>query len=364
MSDWSRLVNSTISKYIKGEEINILRNRKLLAMMKSKGRISFNWSGLDMVWRVRYKRSPMQGYADGDTLTFPRRDKRKTATLPYRGYSATDSMNKMEKLKNRSTEAIIDLASGLAEEMMEDIGEAFSEEFYQDGNASGHTKGIHGIESYMGTSGQTRAYVSDPSDSYAGLNTDLGSYGGSWTTSATWPRGTGDAHFDFWSPILVNYTAAAVGGVGWQNATPTWINTCVEAIRFGIINAMRSKSKKGMLDTIFLEGDLYRLFLERLDERTRIQIQSNNQNSTLIKLGFGDVQNLDGCDVTTEFGLPANIGYGFNFDVMELRSMQSQLFVADEPDWDLASRNTRFAIDFLGNLVSNPRSALKFKNYT
>jgi hypothetical protein len=41
---WSRVVNSTIRKYIRDREINILRNRKLTAMLKKKGRIAFNVS--------------------------------------------------------------------------------------------------------------------------------------------------------------------------------------------------------------------------------------------------------------------------------------------------------------------------------
>ena len=38
MAEWSRMVNTTISEYVKGEEVNILRNRKLLDLAQSKGR--------------------------------------------------------------------------------------------------------------------------------------------------------------------------------------------------------------------------------------------------------------------------------------------------------------------------------------
>src|SRR6185295_15034845 len=104
MADWARNIHTTISNYIKGEEVNVLRNRKFSGMMKAKGRITFNWSGLNMVWRIRYKRGPMQGYADGDTLTFPRRHRHQTAQLDWRGYAATDSMSKLDRLKNRGME--------------------------------------------------------------------------------------------------------------------------------------------------------------------------------------------------------------------------------------------------------------------
>ena len=359
MADWSRIVNTTIKNFIKGEEVNILRNRKVLAMLKSKGRITFNWGGDTMVWRVRYRRAPMQGYADSETLTFPRRDRWKTAELPWRGYASTDSMTKGEKLKNKGVQAIINIYDEIAKSLMDDMNENFAEELYIDGNATGNGKRIHGAESWLGAGSTSRDYVAAPSDNYAGLSTVLGDYGGSWEDSTKWPSLRGDPQFDFWSPILVDYTDSA-----WEAGTKTWPNTCLEALSYGIIKGQRNKSKKGSLDVIFAEGELYRQFISRLSEKQRIQIQSNSSNSTMIKLGFTDVQNYDGVDVTWEFGIPSATAYGFNFDTLELRSMQGQLFVPEGPDYDIASKSWRFSIDMYGNMVGDPRSSLKFKNYT
>jgi hypothetical protein len=127
--------------------VNILRNRKLLAMMQERGRITINHSGDLMDWKVRYKRAPMQGYADSDTLTFSRRDRWKTAQLDWRGYAATDSMTKLERLKNKDTEAIVKVYSEIATNLMDDMDDQFGDELYIDGNAAGNTKRIHGIES-------------------------------------------------------------------------------------------------------------------------------------------------------------------------------------------------------------------------
>ena len=52
MADWSRIVNTTIKEYIRDVEVNVVRNRKILALMKSKGRISFNHAGDGMDWKV------------------------------------------------------------------------------------------------------------------------------------------------------------------------------------------------------------------------------------------------------------------------------------------------------------------------
>lgn len=301
----------------------------------------------------------MQGYADSETLTFPRRDRWKTAELPWRGYASTDSMTKPEKLKNKGLQAIINIYDEISKSLMDDMNENFAEELYIDGNASGNAKRIHGMESWLGYSGLTRDYVASPSDSYAGLSTVLGDYGGSWSDSTKWPSERGDPQYDFWSPILVDYTDAA-----WEAGTKTFPNTCLEALTYGIIKGQRNKSKKGSIDAIFFEGELYRQFINRLAEKQRINIQSNSSNSTMIKLGFTDVQNYDGVDVTWEYGIPPTVGYGINFDSLELRSMQGQLFVPEGPDYDIASKSWRFSIDMFGNLVGDPRSSLKFDNYT
>jgi hypothetical protein len=357
MADWSRIVNTTIKEYIRDVEVNVLRNRKILAMLKSKGRITFNHSGDGMDWKIQYKRSPLIGYADTDTLTFSRRDRWKTAQLDWRGYAITDSMTKQERLKNKSTEAIVKIYDSIARNLMDDVEDQFCDEFYINGYAAGNQKRIHGIESFLGTSGANAGnFVANPSNTYANLNTDLGNYGGSWT--GTWPIGTGDAHYDFWSPLLVDYT-----NTGWSAATKTWANTAVEAIRFGIVHSRKNKSKKGMLDFFFLNDELFRLFLQIQEAKERINVQRQKKGG-LVDLGFDDVVNFDGCDMTYEYGLPANVGYGWNLDQMELRSLQGQLFVPEGPDYDVAAKAWRFSVDFFGNIRFNPRYFCKVKNYS
>jgi hypothetical protein len=349
MPDWSRIVNTTIHKYIREEEVNILRNRKLLALMQSRGRITFNHSGDLLDWKVKYKRAPMQGHSDSDTLTFSRRDRWKTAQIDWRGYAATDSMTKAERLKNKNTEAIIKIYDQIATSLMEDMEDQFGDELYIDGNASGNSKRIHGIESFLSVSGAAAAgYIGVNNDTYAGLSTALGNYGGAWTLSganSTWPSGTGDAHYDFWTPLVVDYTDNS-----WSASTKTWPNTCLEALRFGIIKGKKNKSKRGMLDVIMLNDELYRQFMDKLQTEEQINVTRGNSNKGLLALGFTDVTNFDGVDVTFEYGIPSTVGYGWSIDNVELCSLQGQLFVPEGPDFDIATQSWRFSIDFFGNL--------------
>jgi hypothetical protein len=358
-SSWQRELNTTIHKYIREEEENILRNRKLLAMLKSRGRISTGMSGDLMDWKVRYKRAPLREYNESETLTFQRVNRHKTAQLPWRGYTATDAITKPEKLKNKGTEAIIKVYSRMGEDLMADIRENFSQELYEDGNATG-SNGMHGLESCLGDTGTgaTHGYIVPPSDTYAGLSTTLGNYGGTWSTvssNVNWPSGTGDPEYDFWSPVIVDYTDGS-----WAASTKTWPNTCEEAIRFMINKMMKNRSSKGTIDLILLEGELYRQFADKFAAKEQLTIKRGDRKGGLYSLGFEDVINIDGVDVTSEYGVPSAVGYGLSIDHMELCSLQDGLFVAELPDFDIASYSERFSVDFFGNLKLNPRYLGKF----
>jgi hypothetical protein len=356
--EFNRVLQTTIAEYLLGAEDNVVRTRKILALAKAKSRITFNHSGKELDWGIRYKRRGIEGYADGMTLSFGRSDVFKRATLPWRGYTMTDMVTKKEKLMNRGKPALIKYVSELVDAMMDDFGEAFNGQLYIDGNASGNELLLHGIESFFGTSGTT-GKVGTPADTYAGLSTAPGTYGGAWT--GTWPGGTGDPEYDFWSPVVVDYT-----NTNFAATTKTWPNTCVEAIRFGILKAKRNDSKKGMLDLVIHDQDLYEQFVTSLDSKETIEVKTGPGEPTLRNLGWGDTIWFEGCEHTWEFGVPTDSAgekqsYGLNFDQMELCSLQDRLFVSEGPFYDEASLSDRFAIHMFGNLKFNPRYFVKWK---
>jgi hypothetical protein len=115
---------------------------------------------------------------------------------------------------------------------------------------------------------------------------------------------------------------------------------------------------------ILLNDELYRLFLGALDSEERLVVERGDKKGGLYALGFTDVVNFDGCDISYEYGIPTNLGYGFAMEQMELRSLQPQLFVPEGPDFDISTQSYRFSIDFFGNLRCNPRYMAKFVNAT
>ncbi len=378
MADWARLANTTINEYLRGEEVQVMRNRKILALLQDRGRVTFNHSGLLLDWKVRYRRAPMIGFIDGDTLTFSRQNRWRTAQLDWRGYSSTDQITNFEKEKNKGDAAIVKVFSQLGVLLTDDLTDQLGDEPYIDGAATGNSKRFHGIESFMGNSGAgTKQPIGKPNSTYAGNVCTLGNYGGTWSTtgsttdspSGDWPTGTGDAHFDFWSPLIVDYTSAiatstAAGTTGWQASTKTWANTCLEALRYGIINSRKNKSKKSMLDLIALETEMFRLFQDKAQTEEQLFV-TRGDDQGLYKLGFKDVANFDGVDVTSEYGIPRYTGYGWNIDAVEICSLLDVLIKSRGPDYDIAADAWRLAVFVMGNMrFNNIRQFVKWKNVT
>lgn len=359
--EFNRVLQTTIAEYMLGAEDNTIRNRKTLALLKAKGRLTFNHSGTEANWGIRYRRRDITGYADGDTIQFARSDNFKRANLPWRGYTMNDMVTKKEKLMNSGKPALIRYVSELVENMSEDFTDRFHKQLFVDGNAAGNAKLIHGFDTFCSTfTNNPGNLVALPNNTYAGISTAVGTYGGSWT--GTWPSGLGDAEYDFFSPILVDYT-----NTGWTAATKTWVNTCHEALRFGIIKCKRNDSNKGMIDLVMLDGELFRQWESLLDSKERVFVQpaSGSTRPTLRNLGFGDTQSFEGAEITWEFGVPADAsgvpqGYGYNIDEMELMSLQDRLFVPEGPYYDEASLSDRFAIHMFGNMKFNPRYFAKW----
>jgi hypothetical protein len=225
-----------------------------------------------------------------------------------------------------------------------------------------------GIESFLQTAGSNANGngAMTPSGTFAGLSCVPGNYGGTWNGgSLSWPNGkSADASqsYDFWSPLLIDYGDTYFGNL--TSSGTKWAQNAVEAIAYAIIKTKKNKSPKGQLDCFFISDGMYQQYLTLQRTKERIEIYKDAARSPLVSLGFTDVVNQDGTDVTWEYGTPAGLGYGFNCDQMELRSQQATLFVPEGPDFDIASKSWRWSVDFFGNAVWNPKFFAKLKNYT
>ena len=115
------------------------------------------------------------------------------------------------------------------------------------------------------------------------------------------------------------------------------------------------------MDLILFEQSLWRPLLDALATKERIVIERGQKQSPLIALGYNDIVDYDGVELTWEYGLPGGVGYGFNCDEMEVMSMQDTMFSPTGPVYDEATMTYRFSIDYFGNCSWNPRAFAAFK---
>jgi hypothetical protein len=363
---FARTSATTLANHIREVEESMLRNFQLGALLESAGRVNYNNSGEGFDWPVQYRLHKVEGNTGETQRNFARRNLWKTANLEFRGYQTTDAMYYREFRSNKGPEGIVKVFDKFVQRLETSMTQAFGGEYYVDGSASGNEQSWHGLESMFvlngtvtATSGAQRSanaadIVGYPNDTYAGLITNLGNYGGENESSQYWPDGIADGEYDFWSPLVVNYTTTHED---LPSTTNTWAGQGDEAMRYAIINSQRNASKTGQITNIMLARDLYMGLLNIIDDKERIAISSEN---SLRALGFKQTVNFDGVEVSWEAGIESGVGYGLNYDNIELKSMDESLLRSEGPEYDIHSQAFVAAVSTLSNLkFSSPRNFFK-----
>lgn len=363
---WEGVVQTTIANYMREVSDNTIRFQQFLALLQSKGNIIYNQGGTRFEWKVQFKQKQIATYVDGQTPTFDRINRYQSPTLNYIAYQLPESVTKLETLANQAPEAIVSLMSGKAELLAKEMKQQFGSQFYVDGNASGNENKLQGLESFGSISGAaTNGYVGVNNDTYAGLSTALGALGGSWTTSGgstTWPRGSGTTDYDYWTSPVVLYDNTSFG------AGAAWSNDSEEVLSFAIVHSHRNGGRQGMLDAFFLDRELYRQFMAYQRSRQRYEVSRgasttgqagvlmDTAGGTLTSMGFPGVLYHDGVEVTQEFDVTVNRGYGLNFDEMQMLCNADMIFKTEGPVWQTQFQAYLFFCGYYGQMRFNPRA--------
>jgi hypothetical protein len=347
--------------HLREEEVASLRKYKVFAALEGSGNIRTNMSGRGFDWEIQYRNHTPSGNNGETPRSFSRQNLWKNAELEYRGAQVTDAIFKKEMLENRSAQALVNVAGKMSSRLLTSMEQYLAKEWTIDGYVAGNELRFHGIESFMGTNGtinvatgaQRTANAADPfgspSDTYAGLSTALGAYGGS-QKSGVWPNGEADAEYDFYSPVICNVTSSYFGAT-------TWKDNCVKAMREAIHQTRRNDTKQDQVDMVILDRRLYIDFLNTLDAKERVIVSRTNG---LRSYGFTDVTELDGVEIGSENSVPAGVGYGLAIGNMELLCMEGQLLNSEGPFYDEITQQYRYVVSMLGNLkFKSPRNFFK-----
>jgi len=383
-NDWARAIATTIVQHTREEEIAVFRRFKVFSMLEASGNILMNQNGRGFDWNVRFRNAPVTGNTGDTPRTFNRVNMWKRAELPWRGFTTTDLIYRRELLENRGQAALVNVASQMAQRLQESLEQYLAYQPYVDGNASGNENFFHGMLSFLGysnssgtaqtinsSSGQITvtnpavARTADatdkfgfPQDNYAGLDTSLGAYGGGRLRPAVgadrgvFPDVPVTEDFDFYSPIIVNYTSTSFPG-----ATGKWDGnngTAIAATREGIHQCKRNDTKESQIDMVVLDRKLFIGYLNLLESKERALVTRENG---LRQFGYNDVFEQDGVEITTEAAVPNGLGFGMSIGNMELRCLEDQLFMAEGPYFSEETQAFRYACSTLGNFrFKSPRN--------
>jgi hypothetical protein len=360
-TDWARSIATTIVNHLKEEEVASLRKFKVFAALEGSGNIRTNMSGRGFDWEIQYRNHTPSGNNGETPRSFARQNLWKNAELEYRGAQVTDAIYKKEMLENRSASALVNVAGKMASRLLTSMEQYLAKEWVVDGYAAGNELRFHGLESFLGyngtinvATGATRtANAADPfaapSDTYAGLSTVLGAYGGS-QKSGVWPNGEADPEYDFYSPVICNYTSNYFGGT-------TWSANCTKALREALHQTRRNDTKQDQVDMCLMDRRMYIDMLNKLDEKERVVVSRTNG---LRSYGFTDVFEFDGVECSSENSIPAGVAYGLAIGNMELLCMEGQLYNSEGPFYDEITQQYRYVVSTLGNLkFKSPRNFFK-----
>lgn len=363
MSEAITVIQSTAKKYFAGASDLTLRKRLLLAELQRRGRIVYNENGYDCTWDVEFSQPPVQAHGAGGEYSFSAHDAYRQLTIDWRGYVATDKMDEKERLMNAGDVAIVNRYKRIMPNLLKSLDNNFHSEAYIDGYATGNENRLHGILSFLTEGGTTNAgdILATPNDSYGGRSTVLGALGGSWssalstkpnaTLATDWPDGNGDSEYDYLSPVIANYTST-----GWTG-TATWESTCARVLRRVTTWLTKNGGSEGRPDCFFLSSDLFNTYQDYQETKFRILVPHKGADD----LGFSDTLNQDGVMVKHEFDVPAGQGFAFNFDMMELASLDDVLFGTRGPHYDIHSDAHLFKAGFFGNMRWQPKYFGKLK---
>jgi hypothetical protein len=339
-------------------------------MLRKNGRIILNANSPMCVWNVKFAQPTVNSAGDVGNLTFQRSDLMRQAAVKWGGYIATDMMTEKEYLMNRGPGQIFNRYGEIVPWMMEAMTDKFGGQLYVDGNSTGNTTGIQGINSFTNyTACSSSDMIAQPNDSYAGISTVLANeQGGTWsntlasanqpnTSLATdWPHGTGTVQYDWFSPKLLNFNSST----RWGTNSATWESNCERVLRQGRIWLTNTGGQAGRPKLVLMAPDHMAGFLNHQSAKQRIIVPHKESED----LGFEGSVNFEGMSLMDDYECPVSTSFMVNIQNMELASLDNVLFGYRGPDWSIRDRAWLFYVGFWGNLRYRPKHFAQIKDFT
>lgn len=372
------VIRAAAPQYMSGFADLTQRSHILFALMSEQGMMEYNATAASTIYQIQVREPEVRTSNDSTRKVFQNSNVLEQCQVGVRWYEATDLLTEIQWKLNQGKTSLVNLYDTKMKNLGVAMARRLQEWAYRDGNVSPYTDGFQGFESCL-AAGTVAAgdKIAMPSDSYAGHNTALADFGGTWSTdlaaadrpNATlandWPFVQGTSNYDAFSPLLLNWSSTR-----WGSGSTLWVDNCEEVLREG---SAIMQAKNGYMDT----GDVPVVYLMA----PNLYVQAKTFYSTRFRMAApyreGEVGfpskgtlSLDGVVLKSDYACPAGVFYGLCPQHMELFWMicrnadgENPMIDVDGPWWEgsLAAYLMRVAAG--GNLRMQPKFMMKGKAY-
>ena len=372
------VISSVAPKYVQHYSDLTKRNHMLLNMMKQWGNITYDFTGVTKILKIKVRQTAVRTFSNTTNKTFQDNNPYEEMSFGARGYEASDVLKELEYKQNMGETRLFSLYDDKIKNLGEAMVERMFEWIYQDGDLPEYLDGYQGFESVFApqnvNGGGTDPTASDrvvlPNDTYGGLGTATGTFGGRWSANIAagsrmshgqgqnndWPYGQGSSEYDATSPVLWNYSSTK-----WGTGSGLWRDN-VEEVVSESSNVLRHRCGHGTdpHETLLLvASDMYPDAENYYSSRYRITTPYQGGD-----MGRPVPQSLviDGTALKADYGCPSGVGYGvdpkeiemFNMQVMNSGGPEAMIDIFG-PDWSPEHGAYLMRATTFGNLQMRPK---------
>jgi len=352
---WDRSLQTTLAEHATEVEDATWRNYIIPALVAERGNRVMNMSGAGLTRPVQFDVHDVRDTLGEDPLSPTRKNLWKRCEHEMRGHDVVDAIKTKEMFENRGKHAVINVFKQFTTQLTESMEKYLATRYVVDGSTAANSKGWEGLATLFQSSGQTLTEgtgvartanaadtIIEASGSYANLVMDLGNYGGSNDSGASWPNASADLKFDFWTPVMVNYSSTAFTGT-------TWSANAVEAMRLAISHGQRNDSRSAaQMDLFIMSRDHHRIFKNTLDTKERVMVTDSGLPAR--SLGFNTLS-FDGVELVQDYSMPTDTTFGVSIGNITLESQRETLLHTEGPHFEWKDKSYAASVETISNLI-------------
>lgn len=234
-SEFGRVLKTNTESYLKGAADATIKSSILLSKLQKAGRVKYRTddAGTNLNWKVRKSKRAITPVVDGAGINVGRTNLYDEAKLGWFGYQVNDAMTEKERLINgSSTTRIINVVSGMIDELKGDMQEGVNAELYKNGETTTNVDRIHGLETMFQISTATI-----PTGGAGGAVLAVGAHG-TLTYGGLAFSSVSNSNY-YWRPtIVIDANSGQFGAGGWATGN------ALKIFDFAVVQASEKNNAK------------------------------------------------------------------------------------------------------------------------